>query len=107
MNEKPSSPRARLLARHASMTPRLDALRRAALPVVPAQSWRAVLHELFFPQRVAWGALATVWIGLAVFHLTLGRPPATTSPAIPVDAVAAWLNQLKSNETLAQIDLRR
>ena len=48
-----------ILARHQSATPRLDELRRAALPAAPPTEG-AFLRELFAPHRVAWRALAAV-----------------------------------------------
>ena len=107
----PKSPRDWLLARHAPATPRLDVLRGRALPdggAAPSprlDSWRDLLRELFRPHLTAWRALALVWLGLIVFNFTFGRSPqpeSTTPP--PPEAVAAWLAQLKSNETFAQID---
>jgi len=96
-------PREWLLARHANAKPRLDEARRAALPASDL-SWRDFLGEIFRPHRTAWRGLALVWLGLLAFHFTLGRsahPPVTPPPP---EAVAAWLAQLKANETFAQID---
>lgn len=107
MSDDPKSPRDWLLARHADATPRLNELRRAALPSpTPTPTWREVLGELFRPHRHAWRALAVVWIALLVFHLTLGRPtPATTSTPTPApEAMIAWFRQLQSHETLAHLD---
>jgi hypothetical protein len=94
-----------LLARHAATAPRLDALRRAALP--PADvTWREFLHELFRPHRAAWRALVVVWLVLLVLQLAVvnpARPPALAGPAPSPEAVAAWFAQLNSHETLSQI----
>ncbi len=94
-----------LLARHATVTPRLDALRRAALP--PADvTWREFLRELFRPHRAAWRTLAVVWLVLLVLQLAVvnpARPPALAGPRPSPEAVAAWFDQLNSNETLTQI----
>lgn len=98
------TPRDWLLARHAAASPRLDALRRAALPP-PALSWGDFLREVFRPHRTAWRALAAAWVVLALFHLARPTPaPAPQFPAPSPAALAKWLAQLKSNETLAQID---
>jgi hypothetical protein len=98
------TPRDWLLARHADATEPLDALRRNALP--PARSTlRDALHELFHPHRTAWRVLAVAWVALALFHLTTGRralPPASSVPS--AEAVAAWIAQFQSHETLVQVD---
>ena len=105
MNES-RTPRDWLLARHAPANPGLDRIRRDALPT-PSMTWRDFLRELFSPDRTAWRTLAIVWLGLIAMHFTLGRlPRPTLANPPPPDAVAAWLAQLKSNETLAQIDRR-
>ncbi|MEO5961584.1 MAG: hypothetical protein ABIZ49_01855 [Opitutaceae bacterium] len=103
----PKSPRDLLLARHAHAAPQLDPLRRAAFPI-PQSRCRALLHELFFPNRILWRTLAAVWLGLIVFRFTIGRPPhSPASDAIPPAALAAWLAQLKFYDTFAQMDARR
>ncbi|MEI6861462.1 MAG: hypothetical protein WCL04_04340 [Verrucomicrobiota bacterium] len=93
-----------LLARHAA-APRLDELRRAALP--PADvTWGGFLRELFRPHRAAWRALAVVWLVLLVLQFTVvnsARPPVLAGPGPSPEAVAAWFDQLNSNETLTQI----
>jgi hypothetical protein len=93
-----------LLARHQSATPQLDALRRSVLPAA-APTRGAFLRELFAPHRIAWRALAAVWIALLVFHLTLGRPGrASRLPAPPPAAFAAWLAAANSHEAPVQTD---
>ena len=104
MNPDHRTPRDWLLARHAAATPQLDTLRRAALPA-PEITWREFLREIFRPNRLAWRSLAAAWLLLVLFHLTHTRPardPKTVAPS--PEAVALWLNQLKSHETFAQID---
>ena len=103
MNE-PQSPRDWLLARNARATADLDALRRSALPH-PSITWREFLGELFRPHRTAWRALALLWLTLAIVHFSRS-PGAPPGPSAPADAFAAWLHQLKSHETFAQIDHR-
>jgi hypothetical protein len=104
MNDAPKSPRDWLLGRHAARTPRLDDLRRAALPA-PSLTWREFFPELFRPHRILWRTLAVIWIALLAFHLTLGRPPApTNTPPPSASAMIAWLRQLNSHETLAHVD---
>lgn len=108
MNPERQTPRDHLLARHATATPQLDALRRAALPApasAPALGWREVLRELFRPHRAAWCSLAATWVLLALFHFTHPRPvrdPAAVAPS-PA-ALAAWLGQFSTHDTLAQVD---
>ena len=93
-----------ILARHDSATPRLDELRWAALPAAPPTKG-AFLRELFAPHRVAWRALAAVWIALLVFNLTVGRPGrAGRLPAPPPAAFAAWLAAANSHEAPVQTD---
>ena len=102
MNDS-KTPRDWLFARYASAARRLDAARLAALPA-PDMSWRDFLGEIFRPHLTAWRAIALLWLSLLAFHLTLGR---STRPPVnppPPEAVAAWLAQLKANETFAQID---
>jgi len=94
-----------LLARHAAAGPRLDSLRRSALP--PADvTWRDFLRELFRPHRTVWRALAVIWLVLLVLQFAVinpARPPALAGPTPSPEAVAAWFDQLNSNETLTQI----
>jgi hypothetical protein len=107
MSDQPKSPRDWLLARHAGATPRLDELRRAALPTLtPSLTWREFFGELFRPHRLAWRTLAAVWIVLLVFHLALGRPSPSSkpTPAPAPEAMIAWFRQLQSHETLAHLD---
>lgn len=104
------SPRALLLERSAAAAPRLDALRRAALPpaeITPGE----FLAEIFRPHRIAWRTLAAVWLLLLALQLAVvnpARPPAFAGPAPSPQAVAAWFAQLNLNpnpyETLAQTD---
>jgi hypothetical protein len=94
-----------LLARHAAAAPRLDALRRAALP--PADvTWREFLRELFRPHRFAWRAFVLAWVALLAFQILVAnpaRPPAYAGSAPSPEALAAWLAQLNFNETLSPI----
>ncbi len=94
-----------LIARHAAATPRLDALRRAALP--PADiTWREFLRELYRPHRAVWRALAVIWLVLLVLQFAVvnpARPPSLAGPVPSPEAVAAWFAQLNSHETLSQI----
>jgi len=74
-----NTPREILLARHQAATPKLDAIRRAALEelnneATKTQRWPAPLvawfrggsqklwRELFWPHPKAWAALAGVWL---------------------------------------------
>lgn len=113
----PKTPRDWLLARHASTDAQLDALRRATLAQLPAVAtsdatavsltWREALGELVRPHRVVWRALAVVWIAMALLQFTRpdSRSPAALSPP-SAEAFTAWLSQLKSHETFAQMDRR-
>jgi hypothetical protein len=102
---EPLPPHEWLLGRHRQATARLDALRRSALPT-PAMTWRQFLAELFRPHRPVWRVLALVWLILAVVHLS--HRPAKPPASVPsTEAFAAWLQQLKSHETLAQVARRR
>jgi hypothetical protein len=104
MNDEPKSPRDWLRARHASVAPQLDRLRRAALPA-PTLTWREALAALFRPQRIAWRALVAVWIAMAIFQLAQTRTqhaPAHSAPS--PEELAGWFRQLKTHEILAQID---
>lgn len=110
MSERdPQTPRDWLLARHASASPQLDALRRAALPnaTSPAEdiTWREFLARIFRPHRLAWRALAAVWIALVALHLSQprGSAPADRSTLSP-ETVATWFRQTKTHEALAQIN---
>lgn len=107
MSDEPKSPRDWLLERHGGASPRLDELRRASLPTsAPSLTGREFFGELFRPHQLAWRALAGVWIGLLVFHLTLGRPSTspTPTPTPAPEAMIAWFRQLQSHETLAHMD---
>ena len=103
------TPRDWLLARHDTATPRLDVLRRAALPPA-SMTLREALREIFRPHRIAWRTLACVWLMLALFHLMAKEPsPTSTLPPPSPEAAAAWIAQLKSqsHETLTQVDRPR
>mgnify|MGYP001550122860 FL=1 len=105
MND-PKTPRDWLLHRHEPATPQLSALRRDALPPA-AFTWRDFLRELFQPQQTLWKALAAIWLGLVVFHLTAARPNKTDRSLTPSpEALAIWWTQVRSNETLARIVIR-
>lgn len=99
---RPPSPREWLLARHEAVAVRLDAIRLSRLPPEPC-SWRDFLRELFLPQRTAWTALAAVWVALGIVHLAQ-RSTRSVPTAVPPrpEAVAEWLRQIKSHESLAQ-----
>lgn len=101
------TPRDLLLSRHAGAEPQLNRLRRAALPAESPRAGASLLRELFFPHRTAWRALAAVWLGLAVFHFTLGRPRPPARPEISFADLEAWLNQSRNRETFAHPDLHR
>jgi hypothetical protein len=101
------TPRDWLLDRHISVAAQIDALRRASLPAA-TPSPVGILREIFRPHRTAWRVLATAWLLLLVFRLTVGRPiPGPALPQPSPDAVAAWFAQLKSHETFAQTDRHR
>jgi hypothetical protein len=104
MND-PQSTRDWLLARHASATPQLDALRRAALPRAAEEiNWREFLARVFRPHRLAWRTLAAVWLVLAALHLAQQRAGSTAARSTTSsEAFATWLRQAKTHEALAQI----
>lgn len=99
------TPREWLLSHRASVTPRLDALRRGAMSA-PELTWRYFFREIFRPQRNAWRLIAATWIALLVFQLTLGRPNPPSIPPLSPAAVAAWFAH-NSHETFAQINNNR
>jgi hypothetical protein len=98
----PKLPRDWLLARHQSVVPQLEAIRRAALPATTT-TWRGFIRELFHPHRKVWSALAIVWIALVIFHFSTAhpQPPRLANPPTS-EEMATWLNQIKSNESFAQ-----
>jgi hypothetical protein len=105
----PLPPREWLLRRRSDRTRELDAIRQAALPQADGSSagWRNVLVEIFRPHRGVWRALGAIWILLIAFQLTFSRaaPAPSTATNLPdAAAVIAWIRQLKSHETLAQMD---
>jgi hypothetical protein len=104
MNE-PRSPRDWLLSLHADAVPQLDAVRFKALPP-PSSRWQMLFHELFYPNRRVWQALALVWIGLAVMHYAdmRARQPMVMLPQNLTIAPGA-LNP-KFHESLVQLDTR-
>lgn len=99
---KPQSLRSWFLNRHAAVSPRLDLVRCSALPTADL-GWFDVLRALFLPQRTAWTVLAAIWLTLAIVHFLPGptRNLPTSTPPQP-EAVASWLQQIKSHETFAQ-----
>jgi len=105
MNDDPKCPRDWLLARHESSTPRLDATRGKVVAPLSTPTVREFLADFFRPHRLAWRLLAGVWFAIAVVHFTRGRFESRPShPAPSAEAFARWLGELKSHETLAQID---
>jgi hypothetical protein len=93
------TPRDWLLDRHRMEVPELNALRRAALP--SPSSWQ----NLFGPHRRAWRLLAAVWVTLALFHFTIGRPPRSAKASSPSPAMlAAWMTQFGFHDSILQID---
>jgi hypothetical protein len=93
------TPRDWLVDRHRMEVPKLDALRRAALPAP------SLGLALFGPHRVAWRTMAAVWVALALFHFTLGRPPRQANlPAPPPALLAMWVAQFNPHVALAQND---
>lgn len=100
----PRPPRDWLLARHARATTQLDALRRSALPA-PDLTWREILAALFHPHRAAWRALVVAWLVMATVYFVQTRTERSSPhPRPSPDALADWLRQLQTHETLAQID---
>ncbi len=97
------TPREILLQRHDAATPKLDAIRRAAVRELNNQktndqNWAAVFGvwslgcleklwlELVWPCRRTWAGLAAVWVALAVFNAVQAERghtvvANTTSPA--------------------------
>jgi hypothetical protein len=100
------TPREILLDRHRAAVPKLDSLANhalaATLPKAASStlrpSWPAALglklwQELIWPSRRTWGALAAIWLVLAVIHfsdrtsggfsgLTIGIPSQATLAAL-------------------------
>jgi hypothetical protein len=100
----PRTPGEWLLSRRRNAGPKLDAIRHRAL-FPESRTWVGFLADLFYPHRIAWRTLLIVWLGLVVFHLTLGRPAhQSPSPAAAPENLNAWLIKLRSNDTIAQID---
>lgn len=114
------SPRDWLLARHARVTPQLDALRETVLSPLRAPpssaannahatapldlTWRQLAIALFRPQRTLWATLAAAWLVVVALQLTRPHPSPSTTAATPsAEAIALWLRQSRSHEALAQI----
>ncbi len=108
MSEPDQRLRDLLLARHRTAEAQLDAARREIVDGIGATrdySWSELLRALFGPQRTLWLALATVWLALAAIRFSV-RPTsnASASPSLPPAAIAVWLAQHHSHETLAHLD---
>lgn len=56
--------------RHQGAVPALDELRRAALPPERIELGR-LIHELFWPQRRVWLALAAIWLALGALQVAV------------------------------------
>ncbi len=106
MND-PQSPRDWLLARHASVRPQLDALRRAELPR-PGLTWREFTVQLFAPHRRLWQALALTWFALLVLRFVSPEtaPSGPARPSVPA-ALVNWRDQSHLHDALAQTSPRR
>jgi len=105
------SPREILLARHRAVEPRLDALRATVLaealaadtpqsdcghgPILPLDWLRTLWRELIFPSRLAWTALAAVWIVLLTLNSSQRRDAdrVTISPVEVAAMLAGWRDQ--------------
>jgi hypothetical protein len=95
------SPRDWLFDRHQVATPQLNIARGAALPI--RRFWPDLARELFLPHRTAWRIIATAWVALALFHLTLGRRAQTSALPTPSPAaLAALMAQFDLHDALAQ-----
>ena len=98
------TPREILLARHQAVTPKLDAIRRAALAELNNEATKAqrgpaslvalflggskkLWRELLWPHPAAWAALAGVWLVLLAVHFAAPETPprsvASQSPPSP------------------------
>ena len=97
------TPRDILLARHQSVTPKLDAIRHevvnsqfrqrsfaAILLDFPALLWR----ELVWPSRRIWTGLASIWILILVINFSMhDRSPATMAKVMPSPPMILALRQ--------------
>ena len=93
-----------LLARHAPMEPKLDLLRRGALPGGEI-TWRELARELIRPYGALWRALAIIWVILVAVHYTqAGSSKQTSMGPPPPEAMAASSESVSYYETLTQID---
>jgi hypothetical protein len=76
------TPREILLARHQSVTPKLDAIRQSAVAAVydrrssspttiVSNILKTLWHELILPSRRIWAGLAAIWILLFVANFSM------------------------------------
>lgn len=109
MNPDRRTPREWLLDRHASRQSDLDRIRQAAVASettdTGADTVAALIRALVKPNAFAWGMLAAIWAALLAFHVAKPtRPISSQGTRVGPAAVAAFLQQLKNNDRLAQID---
>ena len=45
-----------------------------------AATWQRKLRELFWPHPIAWGAIAALWMAIALVRLALQEPASTPQP---------------------------
>ena len=125
------TPREILLARHTSMKPRLDAMRRAVVaehtgpavdvPTSSSSGWRPwVWGELIWPCRRAWTGLAVAWLAILGLNLSTagddGMPRRTTQTQssaalrevrIAVGEQARWRAELLEADTGPRAESRK
>jgi hypothetical protein len=108
------TPRDILLERHQAAAPKLDAIRQSAVAAVcdrristdcvrerrsqaaATMIWRIIWHELIFPCRRTWTALAAAWIALFIFNVSQRDKVELAARKLPPpspEAVMAWRQQ--------------
>lgn len=103
------TPRDLLLARHAAVSTRLDALRRDTLADATPIPARQLFHALFFPQRRLWFGLAAAWIFILIVNFTqrAADPRPRSNNSTPVYAVNWSANQAQLHALLAETNPNR
>ena len=110
------TPREILLARHRTVEPKLDAIRREAVKAAAdvnrrkqpvreltfaaalANAIRLSFRELVWPCRRTWAALAAVWIALFIFNASQRDKSELAARKLPPpspEAIMAWRQQEK------------
>jgi hypothetical protein len=113
------TPREILFVRHQTASPKLDAIRREVLKTelreegrrVAVQKFRVadtatlpilIWHELIFPCRRTWSALAAVWILIFIVNFSLrdgsqtmmAKSAPTAEIVMSLQAQQRWMNEL-------------